>query len=132
MKTVTVRDGWDHTRYWTVTLIERGDCYGLNDSLRHAKDVPLVEFYSLDEANEIGAEEDGSGRFVARYDLDTLTVGWAEGRDGPVLAGRGIDLDASVPQYRVSAVALHEAIVALTGKTREMMRPTFGKPGRAA
>lgn len=56
---------------FTVRYVRKGDGYGVNLSLIHDKDMPLVEFYDArwKFTGELGAEY---GQFVSRYYRDTL------------------------------------------------------------
>jgi hypothetical protein len=58
---------WSSRRVrFRVVIIEHGDKYGLNDSITHDSDEPLVEFY------DTRYKHTEYGQFVSRYYLDTL------------------------------------------------------------
>lgn len=54
---------------FNVRIVARGDGYGVNDSVVHDHDDPLVEFYdSKADARKFGKR----GQFVSRYYITTL------------------------------------------------------------
>lgn len=77
---------------WAVRLARRGERYGLNDSLAHDGDVPLVEFYDTRHGHT------DLGQFVSRYLVDTLL------ERKPLL--EGILLDTGSPDWHLGQLAL--------------------------
>ena len=82
---------------FNVRIVSRGDKYGLNFSLTHNEDMPLVEFYDSRYPHT------EYGQFVSRYYLDTII-----NREG-----LGLSLDAGVTAWTVPAEAMSELIKTL-------------------
>lgn len=74
---------------WTVRIVEKGESYGLNNSLTHKDEDPLVEFYDARYPHT------DLGQFVSRYCLSILLDRSAE---------QGLFLD-SEPSWQLSANA---------------------------
>lgn len=70
---------------WAVRIVEHGDNYGLNGTLTHKWERPLVEFYDTRH------EHTDFGQFVSRYFLETLIDG--EG---------GLNLQGGVPMWSIN------------------------------
>jgi hypothetical protein len=73
---------------FNVRMVFKNEGYGIDDSVIHDKDRPLVEFYD----NRHGT---GRGQFVSRYYASTLME--SENRDC------GLSLHGGVPEWTVSA-----------------------------
>lgn len=86
---------------FAVVLVRKGDKYGRGNCLTHGEDVPLVEFYDVAAAGKRGFTK--AGQFVSRYYATTL-------RD---TRGQGLCLDAGVPQWRIAAAPLADAIASV-------------------
>lgn len=82
---------------FNVRIVSRGDKYGLNFSLTHNEDMPLVEFYDSRYPHT------EYGQFVSRYYLDTIINH----------EGSGLSLDAGVTAWTVPAEAMSELIKTL-------------------
>ena len=76
---------------FNVRMVFKGEGYGLNDSVIHDKDRPLVEFYDNRRGTDLGRR----GQFVSRYYASTLLE--SENRDC------GLSLYSDVPEWTVSA-----------------------------
>lgn len=81
---------------FNVRIVSRGDKYGLNFSLTHNEDMPLVEFYDSRYPHT------EYGQFVSRYYLDTI-----------INHDEGLSLDAGVTAWTVPADAMSELIKTL-------------------
>ena len=77
---------------WAVRLVRQGERYGLNDSLAHDGDVPLVEFYDTRHGHT------DLGQLVSRYSADTIVD------SRPHL--EGILLETSSPDWQLGQLAL--------------------------
>lgn len=82
---------------FNVRIVSRGDKYGLNFSLTHNEDMPLVEFYDSRYPHT------EYGQFVSRYYLDTIINH----------EGLGLSLDAGVTAWTVPAEAMSGLIKTL-------------------
>jgi hypothetical protein len=106
-----------HGIKFTVRLIEKGDCYGLNMRITHdkvwhptGKVEPMIEFYdtrfehaydfigTVEEAIAAGAP--CLGQFVSRYYAFTLLNGNID----------GLQMDGRVADWRIDADALRAAL----------------------
>lgn len=91
---------------WILRLIREGEKYGLNDSLFHKGDDPLVEFYGPEHAHT------DLGQFVTRYYASTLMEGQT---------GKGLLLDTGSPKWRLSEQARLQVVEWLA---RQCAKPT--------
>jgi hypothetical protein len=96
-KNMSTFDTTSHQIPFTVRLVKNGESYGLNDSLTHDKDDPLVEFY---DARYKHTEH---GQFVSRYYATTLM-------ENHGTQTRGINLDGGVPAWYLDPKAMTQVI----------------------
>jgi hypothetical protein len=75
---------------FNVRMVFKGEGYGLNDSVIHDKDRPLVEFY-----DSRSSRNNERGQFVSRYYASTLLESDNH--------GCGLSLYGDVPEWTVSA-----------------------------
>lgn len=94
---LSITGGSDANVPMMVRVIVKGEHYGLNGSLVHDKDDPLVEFYDLRHPSD----RDGpvNGQFISRYYLSTLLR-----KNQDPLAG--LCLDGRVPDWVVPAIGM--------------------------
>jgi hypothetical protein len=59
----------ENGKRFNVRLLNQGDKYGLDYSLTHMEDMPLVEFYDADQSTE---KFGPLGQFVSRYYLKDI------------------------------------------------------------
>lgn len=97
----------DRGRTFNVTLVRKGDAYGLNDCLTHNKPDPMIEFYDATYEHDPKFEI-GRGQFVTRYYLTTLTGEdrWSSGR----AMTNGLDLMGHVPEWKVTGDNVRTAV----------------------
>lgn len=90
----------DAGRKFLVRIVRQGDRYGRNDVLVHTKAMPLIEFYDRTYP-KFGPR----GQFVSSYYAHTLF----EMKDA-ARAGRGLALNAGVPEWTIDGRALLDAL----------------------
>jgi hypothetical protein len=97
---------------FSVVLVRKGDRYGMNNSITHNRQEPLVEFYDV---RYKGPGNSTVGQFVSRYGLSTL-----DNREPG-----GLMLDGGVKDWSIDKRSLGEALKSVnlalvslnTGKT---------------
>lgn len=97
-------------RSLNVRIVNKGEKYGLNRSLAHDQDEPLVEFYEAPCDQDHSQPYRALGQFVSRYNAKTI-LDCAAGN-------RGINLDGCEPSWQIDA----EAIVAIGQWIEEMSK----------
>ena len=95
-------------RPFNVFLVSRGDRYGLDDKLTHAKDDPLVEFWDATYEDDERFTP-GRGQFVTRYSLSTLV---------DRAPGTGLDLCGHEPAWKLTAKNVADILAAIDGWLR--------------
>jgi len=95
-------------RSLNIRIVNKGEKYGLNRSLTHDQDDPLVEFYEAPYDQDHSQPYRALGQFISRYNAQTV-LECAAGNSG-------INLDGCEPNWHIGA----ENIVTI-GKWIEQM-----------
>lgn len=99
----------DDGRAFNLKVIEKGDEYGLNNSLTHDEADPLVSFYDATHAGQ--REESPFGQFISRYYVRTLLK-----RHGGATV-EGLCLEGSVPEWSIDDATMVTVIDWLRNQT---------------
>lgn len=92
----------DNNQKFYVRLLEKGDQYGKDFSLKYEENEPLVEFYDTE-----CFKDQPYGQFVSRYAAATLL-----GKDGIASnAHKGdLSLDSGIPEWTVDSNAMNKVM----------------------
>lgn len=85
---------------WRINVVEKGDLYGENKTLRHEDNKPIVEFYDMSQDKE----RFPNGQFTGgQYYLETLTTSdvYGESLDEMAKSGVGLELCGGVDAWVV-------------------------------